>query len=80
MAWLLGYMVCMGVTRVWLLQAFRAMERKDLQHLCVQKRIKAIQWHNQEYAVAALEASLCSDVAAGGGGSAAEEYTCRGWC
>ena len=61
----------MGVTRVWLLQAFRAMERKDLQHLCVQKRIKAT--GTTKSMVAALEASMCSDVAATGGGSAAED-------
>jgi hypothetical protein len=49
---------------------FKAMERKDLQRLCVQKGFKAN--GTNKSMVAALEASLCSDMAATGGGSAAE--------
>ena len=47
------------------------MERKDLQRLCAQKRIKAN--GTPKSMVAALEASICSDMAATGGGSAAED-------
>ena len=50
---------------------FKAMERKDLQRLCVQKGFKALMAQPNGM-VAALEASMCSDMAATGGGSAAE--------
>ena len=54
---------------------FKAMERKDLQRLCAQKRIKAN--GTTKSMVAALEASMCSDMAAVTGWSPWE--CCRGW-
>ena len=50
---------------------FNAMGRTELQRLCRQKRFKAN--GTTESMIAALEASLCSDMAATGGGSAAED-------
>ena len=48
---------------------FKLMKRKDLQRLCVQKHFKANGTNNSMRV--ALEASICSDMAMTGGGSAA---------
>ena len=50
---------------------FKAMERKDLQRLCKKKGFKAN--GTTESMIVALGASMCSDMAATGGGSAAED-------
>ena len=49
----------------------KAMKSKDLQRLCVEKNFRAN--GTTVSMVAALEASMCSDVAVTGGGSAAED-------
>ena len=61
-----------GATRVRSLlpTGFKAMKRNELQRLCVLKGFKA-KGKNKDM-VSALEASMCSDMAATGGGSAAE--------